>query len=102
MLAIGSSGGSRLISAVFQTILNVFVHGMDPQTAVGTPRFHSEQDGRLYMEPSFPEGTMAELRRMGYEITVTSYMGCNQAVRLQGAALQGGTDPRGSMGIGMA
>jgi len=102
VLAIGSSGGSRLISAVFQTILNVFVHGMDPQTAVGAPRFHSEQDGRLYMEPSFPEGTMAELRRMGYEITVTSYMGCNQAVRLQGAALQGGTDPRGSMGVGMA
>ena len=102
VLAIGSSGGSRLISAVFQTVLNVFVHGMDPQTAVGTPRFHCEQDGRLYLEPSFPESTVSELRRMGYEIAVTSYMGCNQAVRLDGSALQGGTDPRGSMGIGIA
>jgi gamma-glutamyltranspeptidase/glutathione hydrolase len=102
VLAIGSSGGSRLISAVFQTILNVFVHGMDLQEAVAAPRIHCEQDGRVYVEPELPEATVAGLRRMGYEIIVTSYMGCNQAVSLDGASLRGGTDPRGSMGLGVA
>jgi gamma-glutamyltranspeptidase/glutathione hydrolase len=102
VLAIGSSGGSRLISAVFQTMLNLFVHGMDVQDAVAAPRVHCEQDGRLYAEPELPDATIAGLRRMGYEIVLTSYMGCNQAVSLDGVSLRGGTDPRGSMGLGIA
>jgi gamma-glutamyltranspeptidase / glutathione hydrolase len=101
VLAIGSSGGSRLISAVFQTMLNVFVHGMDVQDAVAAPRIHCEQDGRAYVEPELSEAAIAGLRRMGYEVVVTSYMGCNQAVSLDRATLRGGTDPRGSMGLGV-
>jgi len=99
VFGIGSSGGSRLISAVFQTILNVFVHAMDPQQAVSTPRFHCEQDGRLYLEPGFPDTTVAALQQRGYETIRTSYMGCNQAIALRGGALVGGSDPRGGVGI---
>ncbi len=101
LLAIGSSGGSRLVSAVFQTIINVFVHGMEPQEAVSTPRFHCEQDGRLYLEPAFPKETMAELRRMGHEVITTSYMGCNQVVVFDNGVLRAGSDPRGGKGIGL-
>ncbi len=99
VFAIGSSGGSRLISAVFQTILNVFIHGMDPQQAVSTPRFHCEQDGRLYLEPGFPDTTVTDLARRGYETVRTSYMGCNQAITLREGVLAGGSDPRGGVGI---
>jgi gamma-glutamyltranspeptidase/glutathione hydrolase len=101
IFAIGSSGGSRLISAVFQTILNVFVHRMDPQSAVGAPRFHCEQDGRLYLEPTFPPATVEALRRRGYEIIPAHYMGCNQAVHMADGGLAGGSDPRGGIGIAM-
>lgn len=100
VFAIGSSGGSRLISAVFQTILNVVVHGMAPQEAVSAPRFHCEQDGRLYLEPGFTEATATELQRRGYETIRTSYMGCNQAIALSDGRLSGGSDPRGGVGIG--
>lgn len=100
VFAIGSSGGSRLVSAVFQSILNVFVHGMDPQEAVSAPRFHCEEDGRIYMEPAIGAETAAALKRMGYEVETASYMGCNQAVLLSGNSLIGGSDPRGGQGIG--
>jgi gamma-glutamyltranspeptidase / glutathione hydrolase len=99
VLAIGSSGGSRLVSAVFQSLLNVFVHGMDPQEAVNAPRFHCEEDGRLYLEPTIPPATAEALRRMGYEIETASYMGCNQAVLISDRSLTGGSDPRGGRGI---
>lgn len=99
VLAIGSSGGSRLVSAVFQTLLNVFVHGMDPQEAVTAPRFHCEQDGVLYVEPTFPSDTVASLRRIGRELVTTAYMGCNQAIMFDGDTVRSGGDPRGGMGI---
>lgn len=102
VFAIGSSGGSRLVSAVFQSILNVFVLGMDPQRAVSAPRFHCEEDGRIYLEPAFPQDTAAALKRMGYQIEPAFYMGCNQAVLLSRGSLIGGSDPRGGQGIGQA
>lgn len=99
LLAIGSSGGSRLVSAVFQTILNIIVHRMDPQEAVSTPRFHCEQDGQLYMEPAFPKETVADLQSMGHHVITTSYMGCNQAVVFDHGSIRGGSDPRGGQGM---
>jgi gamma-glutamyltranspeptidase/glutathione hydrolase len=99
VLGIGSSGGSRLVSAVFQSILNMFVHGLTPQEAVSAPRFHCEQDGRLYLEPTFSPETVGALRDKGYEVIPTSYMGCNQAVLFDDGLLSGGSDPRGGIGI---
>lgn len=52
-----------------------------------------------YLEPGFPETTVAALERRGYETIRTSYMGCNQAITLQGGRLAGGSDPRGGVGI---
>lgn len=99
VFAIGSSGGSRLVSAVFQSLLNVFVHGMDAQAAVSAPRFHCEEDGQLYLEPGVPAETAGALGRLGYEITRTSYMGCNQAALIDDGRMTGGSDPRGGRGI---
>jgi gamma-glutamyltranspeptidase/glutathione hydrolase len=101
IFAIGSSGGSRLVSAVFQTILNVFVHGLTPQEAVTMPRFHCEQDGVLYVEPTFQQDTIDSLRSMGYEVAISPYMGCNQAIQFEDGSLNGASDPRGGIGIAM-
>jgi hypothetical protein len=35
---------------------------------------------------------------MGYKITVTSYMGCNQAVQIDGATIRGGQTRAGGWG----
>lgn len=98
-MAIGSSGGPRLISAVFQTILNVQEFGMDLQEAVAAPRVHAEQGKRIYVEPAIGETAGDELERRGYEVVQTDYMGCNQAVIKSGDTFEVGSDPRGGMGM---
>ena len=42
MLVIGSPGGPRIITTVFEVILNVIDHGMDVQEAVAAPRVHHQ------------------------------------------------------------
>jgi gamma-glutamyltranspeptidase/glutathione hydrolase len=101
-MAIGSSGGPRLISAVFQSILNAAVCGMTLQEAVSAPRVHSEQGRRIYAEPAFAGEVAESLERRGYEVVLTPYMGCNQAVGFGRAGLEAGSDPRGDVGIGTA
>ena len=101
-MAIGSSGGPRLISAVFQSILNVAVFGMSPQEAVSAPRVHSEQGRRIYAEPAFGDRVVQTLERRGYEVVVTPYMGCNQAVGIGPEGVAAGSDPRGDVGVGTA
>ncbi len=100
-MAIGSSGGSRLISSVFQTLLNIVVFGMSPQDAVAAPRIHSESGRKIYVEPALSGAVADALRRRGYEIEVTGYMGCNQAVTVTSAGVAAASDPRGGKGIGL-
>jgi gamma-glutamyltranspeptidase/glutathione hydrolase len=100
-IAIGSSGGSRLISAVFQTLLNVIVFEMPLQEAVSAPRIHSESGRKIYVEPAFSGPVTDALRRRGYEIEVTAYMGCNQAVAITADGVIAASDPRGGQGIAL-
>jgi len=101
-MAIGSSGGPRLISAVFQTILNAAMFGLSLQEAVAAPRVHSEFGRKIYAEPAFRGRVADELTRRGYEVEITHYMGCNQAAGYAPGGLEAGSDPRGDIGIGQA
>jgi gamma-glutamyltranspeptidase/glutathione hydrolase len=42
VMVLGTPGGSRIITAVLLTILNVIDYGMDMQQAVDAPRFHQQ------------------------------------------------------------
>ena len=42
VMVVGTPGGSRIITAVVLTILNVVDYGMDIQEAVDAPRFHQQ------------------------------------------------------------
>ena len=42
LMVLGTPGGSRIISVVLLTILNVIDYGMDVQQAVDAPRFHQQ------------------------------------------------------------
>ena len=100
-IAIGSSGGSRLISAVFQTLLNVVLFRLPLAAALAAPRIHSESGRKIYVEPALADTVAAPLRRRGYEIEATIYMGCNQAVEFTPAGPAAASDPRGGAGIGL-
>ena len=50
-MVVGAPGGSRIITAVLQMILNVIDFGMNAQEAVDAPRFHHQWlPDRLYLE----------------------------------------------------
>jgi len=68
-MAVGAPGGSRIISAVLQTILNVVDFGMNAQDAVDAPRIHHQwQPDKLYLEPGISPDTAALLKSRGYDV----------------------------------
>jgi gamma-glutamyltranspeptidase/glutathione hydrolase len=67
---VGSPGGSRIITIVLETLLNMIDYDMAPQEAVDTPRLHLQWlPDVLYSERfALSPDTRATLTRMGYRI----------------------------------
>ena len=56
LLVLGTPGGSRIPTAVVQTIINVIDYGMNLQAAVNAPRFHQQW---LPAYTNLEDGTLA-------------------------------------------
>lgn len=72
-LVVGSPGGPRIITAVFETMINVLDFGLNVQQAVDAPRFHQQwMPNAVYFEgpDRFSPDTLAMLRKMGYPVDV--------------------------------
>jgi gamma-glutamyltranspeptidase / glutathione hydrolase len=98
-MAVGAPGGSRIISAVLQVILNVVDFGMNAQDAVDAPRIHHQwQPDKLYLEPGISPDTVALLQTRGYDVDHSSglVLARVEAIVNSGAWLQGGSDGRAS------
>ncbi|MEM6783604.1 MAG: gamma-glutamyltransferase [Bacteroidota bacterium] len=70
-LVLGSPGGSRIITAVFETALGVLDFGMDVQAAVAAPRFHHQwrPDDTLLLElDRTPASTVSALEAKGWSV----------------------------------
>jgi gamma-glutamyltranspeptidase / glutathione hydrolase len=69
-MVIGSPGGSRIITVVLETILNMIDYDMAPQETVDAPRLHLQWlPDVLYAERfALSPDTRAALMRMGYHI----------------------------------
>lgn len=69
-MVVGTPGGSTIITSVFQTILNVYEHGMSMQEAVNAARFHHQWlPDRVVFEPNrFSDSLLDSLRNMGHTI----------------------------------
>ncbi|NJR48323.1 MAG: gamma-glutamyltransferase [Leptolyngbyaceae cyanobacterium CSU_1_3] len=97
-LAVGSPGGSTIITTVLQIVLNVLVYDMDAQRAVSAPRIHHQWlPDRLLVESwGLDTLTLEELRRRGHQIEERSGWGnANAIVVLPDGSLEGAADPRG-------
>jgi len=65
----GSPGGSRIITAVLQSIINVIDHKMNIAEAVAAPRFHHQwYPDSLIMEAGFDLDVINQLRNIGYSV----------------------------------
>lgn len=95
VLSLGASGGSTIITAVTQVLLNILVFEMDPQQAVSEPRFHHQwKPDRLWLEPGFSLDVQEALAERGHEVFVRGGFSAVQAVQMHEGIARGGADPR--------
>jgi len=98
-LALGAPGGSRIITAVLQVMVNVIDFNMNVQDAIDFPRVHHQwKPDRLDIERGISPDTIALLKKAGYQIdeakpTVIARV---EAILLDGGWMQGGHDERGA------
>ena len=99
-MVVGTPGGSTIITAVAQTILNAYEHGLSMQDAVNAPRFHHQwlPDIVVFEPEGFSKSTLATLKEKGYLINEerSRIIGKVDAIRvLKSGQLEAGADPRG-------
>lgn len=96
-MAVGTPGGSSIITSVFQTIVNVVDKAMDAQDAVNATRVHHQlfPKDQIDYNPNLPKDTKDALNLMGYTLRKNNYMGDVQLVVKQHGEWQAASDDRG-------
>ncbi len=100
-MVIGSPGGGRIITIVYQVIMNVIDHGMNIQQAVNAGRVHHQwlPDVLEYEPLALQRDVQENLLDRGWELEVDGPWGRADGIVVQylpdGVLLEGGADPRG-------
>ena len=99
LMVVGTPGGSTIITAVFQTILNVLEHGMTMQQAVNALKFHHQwmPDKTTFEQHAFSPATIRFLQNRGQNLEeLKGTIGRMDAILIrEDGQLEGGSDPRG-------
>jgi gamma-glutamyltranspeptidase/glutathione hydrolase len=102
VLVTGSPGGSRIISAVLQVIVNVLDYKMDVAAAVAAPRVHHQWlPDEVRVEHGFADDTLAALRAKGHRVIEPLGRTSANSIAVTDQGLLGAPDPR-SRGAGAA
>ncbi len=104
-LVLGTPGGSRIFTSIFQVMNNLYDYNLPLEKAVAAQRVHHQllPKDTIYFDAYAPlTGKVAEeLKTMGYTLEDQGWeMGDIQAIRVNGTALETASDPRGR-GVGM-
>ena len=97
-MTLGSPGGSRIITSVLQTILNVHEFSMTMNEAVNSPRFHHQwmPDTIKIESNSFESKLIKELSSYGYNIGYKNPIGIVDGILVKSnGILEAGADKRG-------
>jgi len=103
-LVLGTPGGSRIFTTVFQVLNNLYDFHMPLKDAVAAQRVHHQllPKDTIFTEKFAPlnEKTADELKAMGYTLKDQGWsMGNIQAIRIEGTKVETASDPRGR-GVG--
>ena len=103
VMALGAQGGSRIITAVLQTIVNVIDRKMSIAEAIAAPRLHHQwlPDETLF-EPGLSPDTKALLEAQGHTLAPFDWHASIQAVTAEDGWFYGYSDPRGPGGAACA
>ena len=100
VMILGARGGPKIITSVFQTILNVIDFGMNIKEAVAAPRFYHYwlPDTLEYETHAFTTDVISNLQSRGYRLkeVKTPSLGRLQAIAIdpQSGWIYGGPDER--------
>ncbi|AJO76439.1 gamma-glutamyltransferase [Pseudomonas sp. MRSN 12121] len=103
-LVLGTPGGSRIFTSIFQVLNNLYDFELPLEKAVAAQRVHHQllPKDTIYYDAYAPlTGKVAdELKAMGYTLEDQGWeMGDIQAIRVTGSRLETASDPRGR-GVG--
>lgn len=103
-LVLGTPGGSRIFTSIFQVLNNLYDFNLPLEKAVAAQRVHHQllPKDTIYYDAYAPlSGKVAdELKTMGYTLEDQGWeMGDIQAIRVTGSQLETASDPRGR-GVG--
>ena len=95
VLVTGSPGGSRIISAVTQIIVDVIDYRMDIAAAVAAPRIHHQWlPDEVRIERGFPDEVLAELKAKGHKLVEPLDYSSANSIVVTTNGLLGAPDPR--------
>jgi len=95
VLVTGSPGGSRIISAVLQVIINTLDFDMNVAAAVAAPRVHHQWlPDEVRVEHGIPEDVIAALRGKGHRVVAPLGQTSANSIAVTPTGLLGAPDPR--------
>ncbi|MET8861681.1 gamma-glutamyltransferase [Nonomuraea sp. NPDC004580] len=84
VLAVGSPGGSTIITTVLQILLNCYDFGMNLPEALAAPRATQRNTEQTQAEPAFLAAHQAELEAQGHEFAPNPEIGAATALEFLG------------------
>jgi len=103
-MVIGTPGGSRIFTSVFQVLADVYDFDLPLQDALAQLRFHHQllPENTIYSEPfaPFPPALARSLGKLGYKIEDQGYNGDIEAIETVADWPVPASDPRGR-GVGL-
>ena len=103
VLITGSPGGSRIITAVLQIIVNAIDFHMPIDQAVSAPRLHHQwQPDEVYVEPGFAPEVLEALAKRGHNVVPTPSYSSTNSIEITPDGYIGAADrrTRGSLAAG--
>ena len=97
-ICVGAPGGTKIVTGILQTMVNVLDHGMTPVEAVSAPRIDFQGEV-VQAEARTPLAVTRGLERLGYRVNrrtlnYDSYFSRPQVIVSAGGRLSGASDPR--------
>jgi gamma-glutamyltranspeptidase/glutathione hydrolase len=98
-MVLGTPGGSRIFTSVFQVLADVYDYGLPLPDALARLRFHHQllPENTIYYEPyaPFDASLTKAMNARGYRIERQDFNGDVEAIKVVGGEPQPASDPRG-------
>ncbi|HZQ50361.1 MAG TPA: gamma-glutamyltransferase [Candidatus Dormibacteraeota bacterium] len=105
-ICVGAPGGTKIVTGILQTVVNVVDHGMTPVEAVSAPRVDFQGDV-VQMESRIPFAVERGLQAHGYRVNrrtlnYDAYFSRPQVIVARGGRMSGASDPRKDGGTALS